>query len=221
VNEQDLGGLLARSVDERVRGLRPRPDFEALLGRLEHRQAHRRRQWIGAVVVAACIGVGVGALLASGSDRTSRTLLPADGLPRAQPPTATFQPADAAAARTAVSDAFHDAFDGQASPASRFAATQDAKALESLTAASLKRAKQFGYTPEELSGTTIDVLDVSFIDETHAIAKFTLVVPGHGAVLVDRIGYAVLDHGRWKVALRTSCDLLSLTGIGQECPPSS
>jgi hypothetical protein len=64
------------------------------------------------------------------------------------------------------------------------------------------------------------VLGTSFIDETHAIVRFTLTVPGHGAILTDRVGYAVIDGGRWKVALRTVCDLLSLGGLSGQCPPA-
>jgi hypothetical protein len=64
------------------------------------------------------------------------------------------------------------------------------------------------------------VRTTSFIDETHAIVQFTLTVPGHGPILTDRVGYAVLDGGRWKVALRTVCDLLSLGGLGTQGPPA-
>ena len=50
--------------------------------------------------------------------------------------------------------------------------------------------------------------------------QFSLTIPGHGEILRDRVGYAVLVDGRWKVALRTECDLLSLNGLGAQCPPA-
>jgi hypothetical protein len=64
------------------------------------------------------------------------------------------------------------------------------------------------------------VLATRFIDSTHAIVQFSLTISGHGEVLKDRVGYAVLVNGRWKVALRMECDLLSLNGLGVQCPPA-
>ena len=64
------------------------------------------------------------------------------------------------------------------------------------------------------------MLDTAFIDASHAVVHFTLTIPGHGPILADRVGYAVLTDGRWKVALRTACDLLSLDGLGRTCPPA-
>jgi hypothetical protein len=122
-------------------------------------------------------------------------------------------------ARTAIVQAFEDAFDGTSLPAARDAATQDGAELSQLRRDVLAYAQRFGYTAEQLAGTKIDVLEVSFIDETHATVRFTLTVPGRGAVIVDKVGYAVLDGGRWKVALRTACDLLSLDGVIGRCPP--
>jgi hypothetical protein len=81
-------------------------------------------------------------------------------------------------------------------------------------------AQRYGYTSEQLAGTSVTVLGVVFIDEAHAAVRFTITVPEHGDVLVDRVGYAFFDSGRWKVALRTACDLLSLNGLRQQCPPS-
>ena len=55
---------------------------------------------------------------------------------------------------------------------------------------------------------------------TTTMWQFSLTIPGHGEILRDRVGYAVLVDGRWKVALRTECDLLSLNGLGAQCPPT-
>ena len=83
----------------------------------------------------------------------------------------------------------------------------------------MRTAHERGYTDEELSGKTIAVLNTHFVDPTHAVVHFTLSIPGRGAVLVDQAGYAVREDGRWKVALRTACDILSLSGLSQQCPP--
>ena len=100
------------------------------------------------------------------------------------------------------------------------AATQGGEHLRALVDEAKSRAQQFGYTAEQLAGTTISVRDTAFIDESHAVVHFTMSIPGHGPILADRVGYAVHTGGRWKVALRTVCDLLSLDGLGRTCPPA-
>jgi hypothetical protein len=103
--------------------------------------------------------------------------------------------------------------------ARRTAAIQQGASLESRRRQVLAFARARGYTTEQFAGTTIDVLDVQFIDEDHAVVRFTLTVPGHGPVMVDRVGYAVREDGTWRVALRTACDLMSLGGAAGPCPP--
>jgi hypothetical protein len=143
-----------------------------------------------------------------------------DGTPPATSPDATLvEPVDPVAARGAIVAAFQDAFDGTSSPAAKDVAIQDGAQLDQLRRDVLVYAQRFGYTADQLVATKITVLDVSFIDETHAAVRFTLSVPGRGDVIVDKVGYAVLDGGRWKVALRTACDLLSLDGLVGRCPP--
>jgi hypothetical protein len=128
-------------------------------------------------------------------------------------------PADIQAARADVVNAYEAAYSGSVPAEERSAAIQGGASLEPLRQESSAVAKAYGYTPEELAAATIDVLDVQFIDADHAVVRFTLSVPGHGDVLVDRVGYAVRLDGHWKVALRTACDLLSLGGSSQPCPP--
>ena len=81
------------------------------------------------------------------------------------------------------------------------------------------------------SGTAADSTDAArsapgivspqkFIDDTHAVVRFDLSIPDHGNVLADRAGYAVFVDGSWKVALRTVCDIVSLDGTTQTCPPA-
>jgi hypothetical protein len=221
VSGDELGRSVGRSVDQRVSRLRPRPDEDLLFEHVERSNQRRSRRFVVAIVMALALGVGVGALLfpRSSSEPTREVLAPADGVPGPQPPTATFEPTNPDSSRAAITSAFRDAVDGGVPEADRIAATQAGAALVPLHDASERRAAQFGYTAEQLAASTVEVLDVSYIDSTHAVVKFTLTIPGHGPVLVDRVGYAIVDGGRWKVALRTSCDLLSLSGLGQECPP--
>ena len=97
---------------------------------------------------------------------------------------------------------------------------QDGAALRQLRRSVDAFAKEHGYTSAQLAGTTITILDTNFIDETHAAVRFTIAVPERGNVIVDRVGYAVVDSHHWKVALRTACDLLSLDGLIGPCPPT-
>jgi len=120
----------------------------------------------------------------------------------------------------AINQSFHDGFDGAAPDAVRQAAVQSGSRLEALRREALATAEGRGITSAELTGITIEVLDTSFVDRTHAVVHFTLTIPGRGPVLVDQVGYAVVDDGRWKVSLRTACDLLSLSGLGRPCPPT-
>jgi hypothetical protein len=123
------------------------------------------------------------------------------------------------AARSGVTQAYLDAYGGSSSEAVRAAATQDGPALQALRSDVVANAQRHGYTAEQFAGTTVNVLSVSFIDETHAVVRFTITIPGHGDVLVDVVGYSVFEDGRWKVAARTACDLLSLNGLRRSCPP--
>ena len=131
-----------------------------------------------------------------------------------------IEPADVDGARLAIEAAFHDAFGGGVPDALRDAATQDGEHLGALVEQAKALAVKLGYTPAQLAGTTISLRDVAFIDESHAVVHFTLSIPEHGTIHADRVGYAVHTGGRWKVALRTECDLLSLGGLGRTCPPA-
>lgn len=219
MDDDQLTAALGRSVA----GVSPRPDPEALLVRVE-RRANRQRTWLLAAVALVLVIGGVGGyLVGSAADEgpaPTSVAARSDGTPPVTTPDAALvEPVDPVAARTAIVQAFQDAFDGASPTSARDAATQDGAQLAQLRRDVLAYAQRFGYTAEQLAGTKIDVLDVSFIDETHATVRFTLAVPGRGDVIVDKVGYAVLDGGRWKVALRTACDLLSLDGVIGRCPP--
>jgi hypothetical protein len=219
-DEAELSAALGRSVA----GIAPRPDAGALLVRVE-RRASRQRSWLLAAVVAMLVVGGIGGYLVGrdgrdGAPTRTAVAAPGDGTPPATAAdSALVEPVDPVAARVAIVQAFQDAFDGTSSNAAKATAVQDGDRLEQLRRDVFAYAQRFGYTPEQLAGTTISVLDVSFIDETHAAVRFTLSVPGRGEVIVDKVGYAVLDGRRWKVALRTACDLISLDGVIGRCPP--
>lgn len=210
---------LRRSIERRVRRVDPRPDGEDLLARLERRHARRTRRVLvgGAVLVVVAAALGFLAGDRGSGPRTSAVAV-ADGLPE-DIRRSTAAPRDVDAAITAIIEAYHEAYDGGTPPAARAAAVQDGPALAPLQALARQFALDHGYTSAQLAGTTVAVSDVTFLDRSHALVHFTLTIPDRGSVFKDRIGYAVFDDGRWRVALRTACDVLSLNGLGQACPP--
>src|SRR5690242_11721018 len=177
-DEQALTAALGR----RVAAITPRHDPEALLVRVERRAA-RQRSWLVAAVVVMLVVGGVGGYLVGrdnrgdGADRTS-VAARGDGTPPSTPPdSALVEPVDPVAARAAIVQAFSDAFDGASSTEAKAAAVQDGDRLGQLRRDVYAYAQRFGYTAEQLAGTMISVLDVNFIDETHAAVRFTLTVP--------------------------------------------
>jgi hypothetical protein len=223
MSDDELATSIARSVEHRVGALSPRPDMEDLLARMGRRATRQRRSFLaGLVVVIVAAGFG-GYLIGTANDNSgTRAVVAAqsDGLPSPEASSLALEPADAEAARSAITQAFHDALTGSSSDSTRAAAIQDGDSLQALRREVVTYAQRFGYTSDQLAGTSVTVLGVVFIDEEHAAVRFTISVPEHGDVLVDRVGYAFFDSGRWKVALRTACDLLSLNGLRQQCPPS-
>ena len=223
MNDDELGERLRVGVERRVARTTPWPDAEQLLARVERRSARHRRLLQAGLAVMLVVGVGTG--YAIGESSTSaphpRVVAISDGAPGAQPAEGpTIAPANVEAATAAVVRAFHDAFDGTSSAPVRIAATQAGVQLEALRREAITFGELHGFTAEQLAGISITTGDTSFVDQGHAVVHFTLTIPGHGDVLVDVVGYAVLDGGRWQVSLRTACDLLSLGGLGRQCPPS-
>ena len=222
---RETADALKRSLDQRTRRVDPRPDVDELLRRLQVRASRRQHLAILAVVLVLVVGSVVGFVIgqASTDGHTDSVSIAARNSPETSTPSADtpLQPDDVGAAMSAIGTAFHDGFDGASPESARIAAFQGGAALVDLWAESAKFAERFGYTAEQIAGTTIVVRDISFIDATHAIVRFTLSIPGHGDVMVDRIGYAVFTDGRWKISSRTACDIVSLTGALKGCPPSS
>jgi hypothetical protein len=217
----DIGRSLSQSLGRRLQRVTPRPDLEQLLGRLDRRSSRQRNLLLSLLVAATAIAA-VFAYTTLTSDSSSETaiVVPNDGVPDSAPSRIAIEPENVAAAQLAIGEAFHDAFDGATPAGTRRAATQRGGEIEDLRRQAIAIGVQHGYSEAQLAGTTITVLDVKFVDATHAAVHFTLTIPDHGAVLVDQVGYAVFDGGRWQVALRTACDLLSLSGLSQPCPPA-
>jgi hypothetical protein len=203
-----------------VARVQPKPDIQKVLLRVE-RSAERKRRVMGGFAVVATVLAGiVGYAIGQGADPApSDVVRVSDGVPGDAASGTPIAPEDSALATAAIAKAFGDAFDGGSPPQRRIAAVQDGKPLEPLRAETLALAVQRGFTQEQLAAETVAVHDVSLVDRTHAIVRFTISVPPKGPVLVDQIGYAVLEDGRWQVSLRTACDLLSLGGLGKPCPP--
>lgn len=221
MNGDDVADTITARLTAPVRTLRPRPDPEALLQRIERRRARDRRLFAGALVLVVVAAGGLGlALGRTGAEgETAVTSALQDGTPRSASDDLAFEPRDPDLARAGVIEAFEQAYTGGTPASVRNDAIQRGEELEPLSQRVRERAERFGYTEEQLGATTVEVADVRFIDESHAIVRFTLSVPQRGPTLVDRIGYAVFTEGRWKVSLRTACDLLSLAGLGAPCPP--
>ena len=220
MNDSELASGLTRSLERRVQRVSPRPDMEELLSKLEQRASRQRRFLVGGLA-AALVLAGVVAFVAVQSDTPTESgvVVVNQGVPGAQPAGPAIEPANVDAAVAAITQAFHDAFDGGIPDDVRRAAVQGGPMLEALRRESLASAQDRGFTPEELAGISIEVLGTTFVDRTHAVVHFTLSLADHRPLLVDQIAYGVFDSGRWQVSLRTACDLLSLSGLGRECPP--
>jgi len=222
MNDDELGRQLGESIHRRVRSATPRVSVERLLEHTEVRFARQRRHFAFALVAILVLGATAGFLIGRNDETSSEKVSVAvldDGTPPSGRSASGYEPRDLAGTTAEIGSAFHAAFDGSAPTADKLDAIQDGAAIQPLFEQSSAEAEQHGYSREQLAGSTITILDTSFIDATHAVVRFSITIPGHGQILSDRIGYAIQSDGRWRVALRTVCDLLSLDGLGRQCPP--
>ena len=125
-----------------------------------------------AVVVAGLLGYTVG----QRSEPTVESLRVSDGVPGAATG-APIDPEDSALATATIVKAFHDAYDGGSPHEQRNAAVQDGKRLEPLRAEAIELAVQRGFLAEQLAQESIEVHDVSLVDRTHTIVRFTISIP--------------------------------------------
>lgn len=218
--DDELGARLGRSIDTRVRRLRPRDDLDDLLERSEaRRRLQRRRFTIGTTVIAVVVAVGafaLGTMTADdgGGDTTAVVI------PRSPAVADIYAPGDLAQAGVEIADAYRVVF-GPADDTTKAASIQLGPDLLPLLHRSKEIAARFGYTEDQLARNVVTISDPSFIDATHAVVRFSITIPDHGTMVKDRVGYAVQVDGKWQVAARTVCDLVWPAGTWAACPARS
>jgi hypothetical protein len=211
MNDEELTDSLARSVELRVRNVTARPDLADLFARVGRRSSRQRRWLVGSLLAMLALGSVGGYLIGhTNRDAAPTAAVRSEGLPAASASNPALEPADVDAARAAITQAFSDAYAGGVPDDVKNAAIQDGAELQTLRGEVLAFATRHGYTSDQIAASSIAVLGVTFIDEMHAAVRFTITIPDHGAIF---------EEGRWKVALRTACDLLSLGGLTRSCPP--
>lgn len=218
-SDDELGARLGRSIDTRVRRLRPKDDLDDLLARSEARRREQRRRFgIATTIVVLVVAVAAFALGSAVSDGDGEST--AVVIPRSPEVADIYAPGDLARAGVEIASAYRVVF-GPASDKSKAASIQLGSDLIPLLHRSKEIAARFGYTADQLAGNVVTVSDPSFIDATHAIVRFSITIPDHGTIVKDRIGYAVQTDGKWQVAARTVCDLVWPAGTWAACPARS
>jgi hypothetical protein len=218
MNDEDLGTQLGRSIDARVGRAKPRSDFDDVLTQSAQLQRQRRHRL---VVVMSIVALAVGAVgFFVGSSLADDGTTTAVVVPRASSEADVYEPADLAQAGVEISTAFRDVF-GPASEQAKIDAIQLGPELQPLLRRSVEIAKRFGYTQDQLARNVVTVSAPSFIDATHAIVHFSITIPDHGTIVKDRVGYAVIADGRWRVAARTVCDIVWPGTTSPACPARS
>jgi hypothetical protein len=139
----------------------------------------------------------------AGWDAAACTMPP----PELAPP--GVQPADAAAARSAIAQAYASVDGGH--PAGEPALLEDAARLQP----TLDEAARRNNVPAQYAHVAWVVRDVVFTGPAVASVRYDITNDGQ-VLLGGRIGQAVLDHGVWKMARATMCEVLALGGT--TCP---
>jgi hypothetical protein len=162
---------------------------------------------VGGIAVLALPGAGPGVLIegfgGGGLVTVGETLGCTPPTPPATLPPPGPQPADVEAAEAGVRQAYVEVYDDYEP------AETDPKVRRALEDA--------GFTDEQLVAMTVEVGEVRFTDETHAAVLFRTTIPGHSDGSQEwRLGYAVLQDGRWTQAPETTCE--DLRSVGADCP---
>ena len=140
------------------------------------------------------------------------------GIPRdCQPPTleSAFPepkgppPTDEAAARYAIVTAYTTAYNPGHTRDEKLAALEDGATLAATFDAAVAGSPQFA------NRVSIQVDEIQFVDARTAAVRFNLIAAG-STVIQGQIGRAKLVDGRWVVARRTFCTLVSFGGF--QCP---
>ena len=116
----------------------------------------------------------------------------------------TTGPAEPDAAEAAVEHAFETALGGEAGVTERLALIEDSEGLGPAVERLVAAGKRFG-SPDLWVDT------VRFISADEAEVHWSVTLPSGGAVA--QVGYAVLDHGTWKVGRPTFERLAAMAGV--------
>src|SRR3954464_15405346 len=215
-SDDELGAQLGRSIDARVRRLRPENDLDDLLARSEARRRRQKRQFAAGGTIAVLV-VAIGAFVMGASTSDDGDTTTAVVIPKSSNVADIYAPAELARAGVEIATAYRNVF-APASDASKVSSIQLGEDLVPLLHRSTDIARRFGYTDDQLAGNVVTVSEPSFIDATHAIVKFSITIPGHGTVVRDRGGYGVQPDGRGQVAARTVCDIVWPGPPSPACP---
>jgi hypothetical protein len=210
--------LMESSLRQRVRNHDPQPDLHRLDERATRRVHKQRGAWAGALVATLALGLLGGWIWSTHISSPSRSDIAVEvgDASNSEPPNA-IEPTDPSTAREAISAAFETVFGGSVRRNQQIAAMQQGTRMAGLMSQAARTAELEGVTREQLAGTRVAVGTVTFIDPTHAVVPFTITVPEHSTT--NNTGYAVVDSGRWKVALRTACDVLMAGRANDVCSP--
>ena len=200
-----------RDVRLALRELPAVPDHRSRSrGRRPLRGAERRiASFVGAgLLVVAVLGLALPEptthYLESGAAVVTSESVPAPSPPPLPPP-GLEQPAEPEAARAGVAQAYVQAFAPHPDPA-----VKESAVVRTPGMAAAGRTVVESY-PEAVATTTVSTGEIVFTSPTEAAVRFQLHYSG-GAPMGPRIGYAVWDAGRWKVASTTFCDVLAFGG---------
>jgi hypothetical protein len=149
---------------------------------------------------------------AIGAATVVRPCGPIDVVPPTLPPPGAQQPPDATAARAAIQQAFDDTYGPDVAQGTKEAAVQDGAALFPLF-----RQAANGAFAQQVHAVKVRIDELVFTSATHATLRYDLLIPNDN--WTNRIGDAVFEEGRWKVARSTICNDLSLAAV--TCPAPS
>jgi hypothetical protein len=147
-------------------------------------------------------GFGGPAAEALASDGASSGALGTDCMPPQQlPPPGPEQPADPAAARQAVTNAFNVAHDNKQPDDVRMAAIDQPAGFPEIW----KQLREGPYK-EQIRVAVITIDDLVYV-------QYHWDVPGYGTGLSGRFGEVVYDNGAWKMTRASMCADISLAGV--------
>jgi hypothetical protein len=132
------------------------------------------------------------------NDCVAPTTLPAPG---------AEQPADVAAAKSAVTNAFDVAHSNAQPDDARTAVIDDATGLPEIWAQNRQ-----GPYKDQIAASVITLDDVVFASATKAYFRYHWETPGYSSY-GPRFGEAVLVDGTWKVTRASMCQDITLTGV--------